>query len=1016
MNALPQTNSMKIRLSLFWLSTLLSFGLVNAQQWETPIEVPDTIGPMNGSTGQYTSMAMVNGNPAIAFYNVTGTRLQFVRANNPQGSSWSSIQTADNAGNVGLYASLAVIAGHPAIAYHDGFKRDLKYVRALDPDGNTWGTPVTIDSLNDCGQFASLFEVNGRPAISYFVQTSADLRYVRALDAGGLAWGTPQTIVSANSAGAGTSLKVVDGNPAIAFKYSVGAGAASARYIRANDPDGATWGSMISVETGGDLVDLEVVNGFPAIAHVDIATDLIRFVRATDAQGSSWGSGIAVSPSAEDAFWPAMTVGASGPIIAYFDDTNNRFKLSRSPNANGSGTWTQTVVDVADSPGLYADVILAEGLPCLSYHTFDNLNLNYIQATNTNGNAWNTRFSWDAEHALGEYASFGLVDGRPAFAYYDQTMQVPKFITAANYSGTQWNNPLIPPGSSARGKFIKLNTFNGNPSMAYYDETIEYIKFLRANDAQGLSWPLEVEVYPAQDFPDPLINTLNCGGVPGVFFFSSDASNRMYFRKAIDANGSSFTGFPAAIDPTQNSGYFHSVALINGNPAAAHYEATNDNLHYLRATNAAATAWGAPVVVDATGDVGQFTSLAAVSGRPAIAYFDNTNQRLKYVRANDNNGTSWGTPLTVSPLPGGRHAHLTMYQGVPVIFFQGGVSSLTGLYIVKANDANGTSWGTPQLLQFGGQNGLYTSAVVNNDTLHVGWYNQQDNHHYYLRGLPCATPEQPEISAGSEINVCAGESFSLEAAANGEVLWYSAGGDLLSAGNQFDTGVLQNSTSFQVRSRVCGVLSSPAIVNVEVFPVQQTSLSLSACQGESVVFNGLEYTEATEVELLLQGQNGCDSLVTASIAFLSAPEATIVQSDGLLIAQPVTPGAQYQWYSCNAEPLEGETAAEYSITEPGSFAVSISQNGCADTSDCFEVTITGWKAKPGAVAGVYPNPFSNRIVLANFQGEPWVIRNAVGQVVLNCSGGECDTETLSQGLYWVQHGLQFYRIFKQGNP
>ncbi len=1004
---------MKIRLALF-LFSLFSFTIVHAQQWDAPIEVPDTVGPMNGSTGQYTSMALVNGNPAIAFYNVTGTRLQFVRANNPQGSSWSAIQTPDNTGNVGLYASLAVIAGHPAIAYYDGFKRDLKYVRALDPAGNTWGNPVTIDSLNDCGQFASLCEVNGRPAISYFVQTSADLRYVRALDAVGVSWGSPQTIVSPNSAGAGTSLKVIDGNPAIAFKYSVGAGAASARYVRANDPDGAAWATMVQVETGGDLVDLEVVNGFPAIAHVDIGTNLIRFVRATNAQGSAWGSGIAVSPSAEDAFWPAMTVSAAGPLIAYFDDTNNRLKLSRSPNANGTGTWTQSVVDLADSPGFYGDVIMAEGLPSISYQSFDNANLNFIQATNATGSVWNSRISWDAEHALGEYASFGLVDGRPAFAYYDQTMQVPKFVSAANHSGTQWNNPIIPPGSGARGKFVKLRTFNGNPSMAYYDESIEYIKFMRSNDAQGLSWPLDVEVYPAQDFPDPLINMLNCGGVPGVFFFSLDASNRMYFRKATDANGSSFSGFPAAIDPTQNSGYFHSVALINGNPAVAHYEATNDNLHYLRSNNAAASTWGAPVVVDATGDVGQFTSLAEVNGRPAIAYYDNTNQRLKFVRANDNNGAAWGIPLTVSTLPGGRYAHLMMYQGTPVIFFQGGVSGASGLYMVKAGDSNGSTWGAPQLLQFGGQNGLYTTAVVNNDTLHVGWYNQQDNHHYYLRGLPCAAPEVPQLNVGATISLCNGESLSLTASANGEILWFDTVSQTpIQVGNTVVLGPLTASQNYEVRTRVCGILSEAQPLSVEVLAAVNTTLNLEACSGETIVFGGLEYTKPAVLEQILTSANGCDSVVNATLNFLPLPEALIVQDNEVLQALPNNQAASYQWMLCDGTLLEGETNASFPITGSGAFAVSIVLDGCADTSDCFEIELTASVPEQQAEEQVYPNPFTHQLMVKAKPASKWTLRNALGQTVLLGSSSPIETFGLPAGVYFLELDQRVYRLLKQ---
>ena len=70
------------------------------------------------------------------------------------------------------------------------------------------------------------------------------------------------------------------------------------------------------------------------------------------------------------------------------------------------------------------------------------------------------------------------------------------------------------------------------------------------------------------------------------------------------------------------------------------YDATTDDLKYVRANDANGTSWGTPVTVASIGDVGQYTSLAVVNGNPAISYYDATNDHLKYVRANNADGTS----------------------------------------------------------------------------------------------------------------------------------------------------------------------------------------------------------------------------------------------------------------------------------------------------------------------------------------------------------------------------------------
>ena len=137
------------------------------------------------NSGGYTSMALVDGNPAISFYDNVDHDLRYVRANDIFGTSWGTALTLDSAGDTGQYTSLKVVDGFPAIAYYDFTAKDLRYIRALDAADSAWGAPVTVDGAGITGEYCSLDVVSGNPAISYYYYDGPALRYVRAADTAG---------------------------------------------------------------------------------------------------------------------------------------------------------------------------------------------------------------------------------------------------------------------------------------------------------------------------------------------------------------------------------------------------------------------------------------------------------------------------------------------------------------------------------------------------------------------------------------------------------------------------------------------------------------------------------------------------------------------------------------------------------------------------------------------------------------------------------------------------------------
>lgn len=117
--------------------------------------------------------------------------------------------------------------------------------------------------------------------------------------------------------------------------------------------------------------------------------------------------------------------------------------------------------------------------------------------------------------------------------------------------------------------------------------------------------------------------------------------------------------------------------------------------------------------------------------------------------------------------------------------------------------------------------------------------------------------------------------------------------------------------------------------------------------------------------------------------------------------------ATYRWLRCDQQfaPVAGATSSSFTPTNSGTYAVEVRQNGCVDTSACFNVVLSsvrhwpeGWK--------VYPNPASswlqtqlpagNKLELFDLHGrllQGWLLEHADERLTL---------PALPTGLYFLQ--------------
>lgn len=285
--------------------------------WGTPLEVAP-----GGTQPQYSSLKVVNGRPAIAYYDLGfDGGAYYIRADNADGTSWGDPVPVDTSGNC-WYPRLELVAGRPAVCFYDNTVQKLKYVRATDSDGTAFGAVKLADPNSDRGPYCSMAVVNGRPAIAYQDNGMKDLYYVRASDSTGSAWGAPQPLSTADDTGMFTSLAVVNGRPAIAFHDNT---THELRYVRANNADGSgAWGSELildgdAVTIAGQYNTLQVVAGVPCVAYSYLATADLRFVRAFDADGSLWGFITPPDSAGAVGTYASMALVAGRPVIAYLN-------------------------------------------------------------------------------------------------------------------------------------------------------------------------------------------------------------------------------------------------------------------------------------------------------------------------------------------------------------------------------------------------------------------------------------------------------------------------------------------------------------------------------------------------------------------------------------------------------------------------------------------------------------------------------------------------------------------------
>ncbi|MEZ5339436.1 MAG: PKD domain-containing protein [bacterium] len=258
---------------------------------------------------------------------------------------------------------------------------------------------------------------------------------------------------------------------------------------------------------------------------------------------------------------------------------------------------------------------------------------------------------------------------------------------------------------------------------------------------------------------------VHVGGHPVIAYdeFSfSPVYDRLYVVRGTDTQGSGWTA-PTRLDTGLELLGALDMDIVDGQAAVCYYDQDNGRLRYMRSTNAAASTWGSPLTLEtddnASSTYGKDCSLEVIDGVPQIAFRGDSSLRIYIKKATNATGTAWGVRSLVSSSltgvggitlhdaggkPGilwssiiqqkvgyfhasdfsGQFFNMDLYDGSPqltqdFVYHDGRPLAcyITGtptfdVRVAGASDADGTDWGTAQVLGSASQNGC-SMAVVN---------------------------------------------------------------------------------------------------------------------------------------------------------------------------------------------------------------------------------------------------------------------------------------------------------------
>jgi len=263
------------------------------------------------------------------------------------------------------------------------------------------------------------------------------------------------------------------------------------------------------------------------------------------------------------------------------------------------------------------------------------------------------------------------------------------------------------------------------------------------------------------------------------------------------------------------------------------------------------------------------------------------------------------------------------------------------------------------------------------------------------------TPAFTQVAA-----ICSGGSFTLPATSTNGIsgTWSPAINNTATTTYTFTPAAGQCATTTTMTVTV----NNAVIPTFTQIPAScaGTAFTLPAISsnGISGVWSPAVNTMATTTYTFTPASGQCVETVTMTVVVNSVNAGVTVQ--GTTITASAT-GAAYHWINCaDNQPINGATNASFTPTQNGSYAVTVTQNGCSETSSCIAITTLGLETAVQNGWNVYPNPASQDLFIDVNEATDIVIIDLTGKTIqqeaLTSGKNSIDVSALNPGVYFIR--------------
>ena len=158
----------------------------------------------------------------------------------------------------------------------------------------------------------------------------------------------------------------------------------------------------------------------------------------------------------------------------------------------------------------------------------------------------------------------------------------------------------------------------------------------------------------------------------------------------------------------------------------------------------------------------------------------------------------------------------------------------------------------------------------------------------------------------------------------------------------------------------------------------------------------------------------------ATVTVNDNPINTVTLNGNTLTADEATSGATYQWLDCdngNAA-ISGATSQSFSPGASGNYAVEVTLNGCASTSNCTAFSYVGIDDMMNVPFSIYPNPNNGEFtVTVSELGQIYSITDVTGKVIkqgrLYSTKNTIDITSEANGIYFLKVNQHTAKLIKK---